>query len=112
MTTIIRFPRTTALAAVLTLLIAGCGDSDVSGVDADGSTGAAGSTSGQGAGSTTTSGQGAGSTSSGSDGGGGGSVVPGLPVNLGVADGYAIVAKSGISNVPTSAITGDLAVSP
>ncbi len=34
------------------------------------------------------------------------------PVNLGMAAHYAILAKSGISTVPTSAITGDLGVSP
>lgn len=34
------------------------------------------------------------------------------PVDLGTASNYAIVAKSAISNVPTSVITGDLALSP
>jgi hypothetical protein len=34
------------------------------------------------------------------------------PVNLGTAGNYVILAKSGISTVPTSAITGDIAVSP
>jgi len=33
-------------------------------------------------------------------------------VDLGAAGGFAILAKSGISTVPTSAITGDLGVSP
>jgi hypothetical protein len=33
-------------------------------------------------------------------------------VNLGTAGDYVILAKSGISNVPTSAITGDLGLSP
>jgi hypothetical protein len=37
---------------------------------------------------------------------------PGLPVNLGTAGGFAILAKSAISTVPTSAITGNLGVSP
>jgi hypothetical protein len=37
---------------------------------------------------------------------------PGLPVNLGTAGTFAILAKSGISTVPTSAITGNLGVSP
>jgi hypothetical protein len=41
-----------------------------------------------------------------------GSVMPGVPVSLGVAGGYAILAKSAISTVPTSAVTGDLGVSP
>jgi len=40
------------------------------------------------------------------------SLAAGFPVNLGTAGGYAILAKSGISTVPTSAITGDIAVSP
>lgn len=35
-----------------------------------------------------------------------------LPVNLGMAGDYVILAKSAISNVPTSAITGDLGISP
>ena len=35
-----------------------------------------------------------------------------LPVNLGGAGNYVIVAKTGISTVPISAITGNLAVSP
>ena len=35
-----------------------------------------------------------------------------LPVNLGTAGNYVILAKSGISTVPTSAITGDIGVSP
>jgi hypothetical protein len=39
-------------------------------------------------------------------------VAPGLPVNLGAAGGFAILAKSGISTVPNSAITGDIGVSP
>jgi hypothetical protein len=34
------------------------------------------------------------------------------PVDLGTASNYAIVAKSAISNVPTSVISGDLALSP
>jgi hypothetical protein len=35
-----------------------------------------------------------------------------FPVDLGSACNYAILAKSGISTVPTSAITGNIAVSP
>ncbi len=34
------------------------------------------------------------------------------PVNLGTAGNYVILAKSGISTVPTSAVTGDIGVSP
>ena len=36
----------------------------------------------------------------------------GRAVNLGTAGNYVILAKSGISTVPTSAVTGDLGVSP
>jgi hypothetical protein len=35
-----------------------------------------------------------------------------VPVDLGTAGNYAILAKTGISTVPTSVITGDIAVSP
>ena len=35
-----------------------------------------------------------------------------MPVNLGTAGDYVILAKSGISTVPPSAVTGDLGVSP
>lgn len=38
--------------------------------------------------------------------------VPGVPVNLGEAGGFVILAKSGISTVPASAITGNIGVSP
>jgi hypothetical protein len=34
------------------------------------------------------------------------------PVNLGVAGDYAILSKTGVSTVPSSAVTGDIAVSP
>ena len=36
----------------------------------------------------------------------------GLPVMLGTAGNFAILAKSGISTVPTSAVTGNIGVSP
>lgn len=39
-------------------------------------------------------------------------LAPGLPVELGTAGTFAVLAKSGISSVPTSAITGDIGVSP
>jgi hypothetical protein len=38
--------------------------------------------------------------------------VPGLPVDLASSGGFVILAKSGISTVPTSAITGNLGLSP
>jgi hypothetical protein len=34
------------------------------------------------------------------------------PINLGKAVSFAILTKSGITNVPTSSITGDMGVSP
>ena len=39
-------------------------------------------------------------------------LTPAAAVNLGTAGNYVILAKSGISNVPMSAITGDIGVSP
>lgn len=42
----------------------------------------------------------------------GDTVAPGLPVDLGTASGFAILAKSAISTVPASAITGNIGVSP
>ena len=39
-------------------------------------------------------------------------VAPRLPVNLGTAGNFVILAKGGISALPTSAVTGDLGVSP
>jgi Ice-binding-like len=41
-----------------------------------------------------------------------GSKHTGQPVNLGMAGSYAILAKSAISTVPTSAVTGNVGVSP
>ncbi|HEX7477205.1 MAG TPA: ice-binding family protein [Polyangiales bacterium] len=46
------------------------------------------------------------------DGGIDAGVAPGLVVELGSAGDYAILAKSGISSVPTSAVTGNIGVSP
>ncbi len=42
----------------------------------------------------------------------GDTMAPGLPVGLGTAGDYVILAKAGVSTVPTSAITGNVAVSP
>jgi hypothetical protein len=42
----------------------------------------------------------------------GSAVVPGLPVNLATSGGFVILAKSGISTVSPSVITGNIAVSP
>lgn len=46
----------------------------------------------------------------GSDNGGGNS--NSSPVSLGEAGGFAILAKTGVSTVPTSAVTGDIGISP
>lgn len=40
------------------------------------------------------------------------SLAPGLPVNLRTAGDFVILAKTGISSVPNSVITGDIGVSP
>lgn len=42
----------------------------------------------------------------------GNTLAPGLPVNLGTAGGFVLLAKSALSTVPPSAITGDVGVSP
>jgi len=42
----------------------------------------------------------------------GSTLEPGLPVELGAAGDFVILAKSGVSTVPGSALTGDLGVSP
>ena len=42
----------------------------------------------------------------------GDTTTPPNAVNLGAAGDYVILAKSGISNVPTSAVTGDIGISP
>jgi hypothetical protein len=52
------------------------------------------------------------STDAGKPGGDGGNSATGHPVSLGSASTYAILSMSGISTVPTSAVTGDLGVSP
>jgi hypothetical protein len=44
--------------------------------------------------------------------GGGSNVAAGIPVNLGAAADYVILAESGISAVPTAAVTGNLGISP
>ncbi|HET6147414.1 MAG TPA: ice-binding family protein, partial [Polyangia bacterium] len=43
---------------------------------------------------------------------GGNNVALGVPLTLGAAGGFVILAKSGIATVPTSAVTGNLGVSP
>ena len=86
-----RFHASVKLAAAFLLLssaAAACGD-------AEGNTAAGGGGRGGGGGGV----------------GGGGSGPP-LPVNLAAAGDFAILAKTGISTVPTSAVTGNLGISP
>jgi hypothetical protein len=123
----------------LGLLSAGCGGSESpDGLLASGGTATAGGSSGNesaaGAGGDAAGGQGtddpddAQNTSGGSSGSGAGGARAGTggevddpedagglgpePVALGDAAGYAILAQSAISNVPTSAVTGNLGLSP
>lgn len=42
----------------------------------------------------------------------GNALAPGQPVNLGTAANFVILAKTGVSTVPTSAVTGNVGVSP
>jgi hypothetical protein len=123
-----------AAAFFLVSSVTACGDSGgtsgsggASGSGAGATTGSGG-TSGSGAGATTGSGGASGSSGSSGSAGESGtagaghdagvrdarvdSPAPGHPVNLGTAGTYAILAKSGISTVPASAITGNLGVSP
>lgn len=76
------------------------------GEDATGATGGEGATDDTSAASDAGSTQGEGSTDTDDPPG------PALGVELGAAGDFAILAKSGISSVPTSAITGDMGISP
>ncbi len=97
----------------LFLVASACGASDDSsgGGDADGSGGDAGSGDG-GGGDTGSSESGSGGDAGSSESGSGGGPRTPDPVALGLAEDYVILAKSGISTVPASAITGDLGLSP
>jgi hypothetical protein len=92
------------------LLAMACGDSDV---EDNATAGPSGSTGGNGSGSGAT---GNGGTSNGGNGGNGGNgnggAAPGIPVPLGEAGAYVILAKTGISSVPASAVTGNVGISP
>jgi hypothetical protein len=93
------------------------GDAAIGGEPASGGSGAA-SDGGVASGASSSSG---GASAAGADTGASGQTASGgaaettlgpAPVDLGTASNYAIVAKSAISNVPTSVVTGDLALSP
>jgi hypothetical protein len=75
-----------------------------------------GATTGAGTGAGGQAGTGGGGTAGGTGGAGGaggsGTILAGVPVNLGTAKNYVILAESGISTVPPSAVTGNLGVSP
>jgi hypothetical protein len=118
----------------LSMLAAGCGDDEGSSGAATGggSSSSTSTTDGAGAGATvgasTSTGPGAGTggedasgpggSGSGGDGGDGaggegeGGALGPAPVLLGDAGSYVILAKSAITNVPTSDVTGDLGLSP
>jgi hypothetical protein len=114
----ISHPSPWGLALVVLAIGAGCGGSDG---DTDGSAnggsaagGKGGSTTGGSAskGGNASGGVSTGGSAQGGSGGDAGSVLPGARVDLGRAEGYVILAKTGISTVPASAITGNLGVSP
>jgi len=81
-----KLPTLGAAFLLLTAFVAGCGDDDVT---EDGDLTDVGDTADV-----------------------GDTVTPALPVELGTAGDFVVLAKSGISTVPTSAITGDLGISP
>jgi hypothetical protein len=107
-------------AALVAMSLAACGGSDGASSADGGRTGDASALDGSNAADGTT-GDGATGDASGTDGASGpdgasandgATVGSASPVALGAADAFVILAKSGISTVPTSAITGDLGISP
>ena len=115
-TVFVRHLATFGALLPLALLLGACSDDDAS----DGPTdeGAGGASASGGRSSSSTGGKAPSSTGGKSSTGGGSGASAGLPtegpapVSLGAAKDYAILAKSAISNVPTSSITGDLGLSP
>jgi hypothetical protein len=91
------------IALVLLSFATACGGGSTAGGALYGGSGGASDTGGAG---------GAGGASGTGGAGGAGTVLAGNPVDLGTAKNYAILAESGISTVPTSAITGNLGISP
>jgi hypothetical protein len=94
------------IALVLLSFATACGGGSTAGGALYGGSGGASDTGGAGG-----AGDSGGASGTG-DAGGAGTVPAGNPVNLGTAKNYAILAESGISTVPTSAITGNLGISP
>jgi hypothetical protein len=119
---------TRGAALLIGSLAAACGGSDATSstdggtADGGGASGGGSSSGGQGGSSSGSPGGGSGSDGASAadaprpvDGGkevGSGTGSSVLAVNLGTAGNYVILAKSGISTVPTSAVTGNLGVSP
>jgi len=105
-----------ALLPVAALFVACSGSdsaasNDTGGADTGATSTAGGTTSpsaGDSSGATGATGQGGAQNAGGDD---SGALGP-APVLLGSAEGYAILAKSAVSNVPTSVVTGDLGLSP
>jgi len=89
---------------------AGTGGTGTGGTRASGGSG--GTKSSGGAGGTKPAGSGGTTGGTTGSGGSGDTGNAGSPVSLGAAQDFAILAKSGISTVPPSAITGDVGVSP
>jgi len=108
--------RVTSLSALLSVCVA-CGG-ELAGVNGGGNaggsppTGGAGASSGDGgSGATGEGGAGEGAAGEGGNGVGAAGMGP-APVDLGTAGDFVVLAKAGIDTVPTSAITGDIGVSP
>lgn len=104
---------TSATALAILLVVPACSDESLSSSGGAGGGGTGGAATGGGVTGGTggmTGGAGTGGMTGG--GGTGGVIAPGSPVGLGTAGDYVILAKSGISTVPTSVITGDVALSP
>jgi hypothetical protein len=105
-------------AFIVLAFTSSCGTSDDGGAGTAGSGGASGSNAGGSGGASASGGtSGTGGVDSGPPADGGqrdstGDVAPGQPVNLGAAADYVILAKSGVSTVPASVITGNIGVSP
>jgi len=100
-----------AALMLLSLSAGACGSDDGNAVPGAGSSGSAG----DGGGTTAEGGnatEGGKTTDGGNARGDGGPAVSANVVNLGSAGDFVILAKSGITNVPTSMITGNLGVSP
>ena len=103
-------------AFLLTAVLAGCGGGGDSPIVAGSSSasGSAGGSSGSGSGAGSVSGSGGVVTSVGVTGSGGvGGIGRGpAPVNLRSAGNFVVLAQSAVTNVPTSAVTGDVGLSP